>query len=50
MLQEKIDCFEKFYKTPSDYYECIEKIDEKMGRNSEYLQKKFQSIEVFNQK
>ena len=46
MLQEKIECFEKFPKIPSEYYQCIEKIDEKMVRNSDLLQKKFQSVDV----
>ena len=47
MLQEKIDCFEKFYKVPSNYYECIEKTDDKMSKNSISLQRKFQSLDVY---
>lgn len=47
MLQDKTSCFDRFYKTPSAYYECLETIDQKMAQNSTYLQKKFLSLEVF---
>ena len=41
-----MECFDNNYKTPSSYYECIDKLDDKMSFNSDSLKKKLDAAEV----
>lgn len=46
-LQSKLQCFEINFKEPSKYYECIDKLDDKMNLNSSFLRKKLEGAEVY---
>jgi len=45
MVQEKLNCYET-KKNPDEYFQCTDKIEEIMSKNSKLLQQRFGNIDV----